>query len=288
MFELLQYSFMQQAIMAGLMVAGLCPVIGIFLVVRRLALIGDGLGHISFAGVAAGWLLGIYPVYTAALFAVFGGIGIELLRQKQRHYADMSLALVFYTGIALAIIFTSLVRTPSNSLLGYLFGSIVTVSYQDVVMIYVLGSAILLAIAAFYKELLYVSCDEEAARVNGLPVSFYNMLLAVLTAITVSTAMRVVGILLVSALMTIPVAASLQIARSFAGAMCWAVVFAEISVIVGLGASFYLNLAPGGSIVITAVMIFLLMMAYKALRYPLADRMTELFGDRGKHEAFRE
>jgi zinc transport system permease protein len=272
MFEFLQYSFMQQAFLAGIMVALLCPVIGMFLVVRRLALIGDGLGHISFAGVAAGWLLDIYPVYTAALFAVCGGIGIEMLRQKQRNYADMSLALVFYTGIALAIILTSMVRTASNNLLSYLFGSIVTVSHRDVVMIYILGSVILLVIAALYKELLYVSCDEDAARVNGLRVSLHNMLLAVLTAITVSAAMRVVGILLVSALMIVPVAASLQISRSFVGTMLWAVVFAEISVIVGLYASFYLNLAPGGSIVLTAVVVFLLAMVYKTVAHQFAAR----------------
>lgn len=272
MVEILQYSFMQQALLAGIMAACMCPVIGIFLVVRHLTLIGDGLGHISFAGVAAGWLLGVYPVYTAALFAVCGGVGIELLRQKQRHHADTALALVFYTGIALAIVFTSMVRTASNNLLSYLFGSIVTVSFQDVVMIYLLGGVVLLIIAVFYKELVYVACDEEAARVNGLWVSFYNMLLVVLTAITVSVAMRVVGILLVSALMIVPVTASLQIARSFAGAMGWAVLFAEIAVVVGLGASYYLNLAPGGSIVITAVLIFLLVLAWGKSRERITSR----------------
>ncbi|MEM5769646.1 MAG: metal ABC transporter permease, partial [Bacillota bacterium] len=132
MLELFQYAFMQHAILAGIMVACICPVIGIFLVVRRLALIGDGLGHISFAGVAAGWLWGVYPVYTAALFAVCGGIGIEMLRQKQRHYADMVLAVVFYTGIALANVFNSMVRSSGTNLLSYLFGSIVTVTARDV------------------------------------------------------------------------------------------------------------------------------------------------------------
>lgn len=270
MFDFLQYSFMQHAFLAGIMVACLCPVIGLFLVVRRLALIGDGLGHISFAGVAAGWLLGIYPVYTAVLFAVCGSIGIEFLRQRQRQAADLSLALVFYTGMALAVIFASLVRTAGNNLLSYLFGSIVTVSYQDVVMIYALGVAILLIIALFYKELLFISFDEDAARVNGLRVALQNVLLAVLTAVTVSAAMRVVGILLVSALMIVPVAASLQIARSFTGAMLWSVVFAEIAAAVGLWASFYLNLAPGGSIVMTAVLIFMLTLVFKQITHRVA------------------
>ncbi|HWR57013.1 MAG TPA: metal ABC transporter permease [Negativicutes bacterium] len=258
MLELFQYTFMQHAILAGFMVACICPVIGIFLVVRRLALIGDGLGHISFAGVAAGWLWGVYPVYTAALFAVCGGIGIEMLRQKQRHYADMVLAVVFYTGIALAIVFTSMVRSSGTNLLSYLFGSIVTVTARDVTLIYGLGGGILLIIGLLYKELLYVSCDEDAARVNGLRVSCHNLLLVILTAVTVSVAMRVVGILLVSALMIVPVAAGLQMGRSFAGTMGWAVFFAEVSVVAGLYASFYLDFAPGGAIVLTAVLLFLL------------------------------
>lgn len=278
MVELLQHSFMQRAFLAGIMTACLCPVIGMFLVVRRLSLIGDGLGHISFAGVAAGWLLGVYPVYTAAIFAVCGGIGIEILRQKQRHYADMALALVFYTGIALAILFTSMVRAAGNNILSYLFGSIVTVSQREVVLIYILGGAVLAVMAALYKELLYIACDEDAARVNGLRVPFYNGLLAVLAAITVSVAMRVVGILLVSALMVVPVAASLQLGRSFAATMLWAVVFAEISVITGLCASYYFNLAPGGAIVLTAVAIFLLVLVCKSLIHQFAIRTEKGVG----------
>lgn len=280
MLEVFEYAFMQHAFLAGIMVACICPVIGIFLVVRRLALIGDGLGHISFAGVAAGWLLGVYPVYTAALFAVCGGIGIEILRQKQRYYADMVLAVVFYSGIALAVVFTSMVRSSGTNLLSYLFGSIVTVTAQDVAMIYGLGGIILLVIALLYKELLYVACDEDAARVNGLKVSFHNLLLVVLTAVTVSAAMRVVGILLVSALMIVPVAASLQLGRGFAGTMGWAVFFAEVSVIAGLYVSFYLDFAPGGSIVLTAVLLFLLVFLSKRVCAGLRPRVR-------KEEGFR-
>lgn len=275
MLEVFEYAFMQHAFLAGIMVACICPVIGMFLVVRRLALIGDGLGHISFAGVAAGWLLGVYPVYTAALFAVCGGIGIEILRQKQRYYIDMVLAVVFYTGIALAVVFTSMVRSSGTNLLSYLFGSIVTVTAQDVTMIYGLGGVILMVIVLLYKQLLYVACDEDAARVNGLRVSFHNLLLVVLTAVTVSIAMRVVGILLVSALMIVPVAASLQLGRGFAGTMGWAVFFAEVSVIAGLYVSFYLNFAPGGSIVLTAVSLFLLVFSSKRVCAGLRPRVRK-------------
>jgi zinc transport system permease protein len=264
MFELWQYPFMQQAFLAGAIVACLCPVIGLFLVVRRLALIGDGLGHISFAGVAAGWLWGVYPIYTAALFTVFGAMVIEKLRAQQQQFADTALAMIFYTGIATAIILTSMVRTATNNLLGYLFGSIVTVSRQDLLVIAMLAGIVLFILAALYKELIYISCDEEVAKVNGLPVAALNMLLAVLTALTVSVAMRVVGLLLVSALMIVPVAASLQIARSFRGALCWSVIFAQISVIAGLAASFYFDLAPGGTIVLAGVGIFIIVYAGKA------------------------
>lgn len=280
MLEIFQYAFMRHAFLAGILVACICPVIGMFLIVRRLALIGDGLGHVSFAGVAAGWLLGVYPVYTAALFAICGGIGVEILRQKQRDYTDMVLAVVFYTGMALAVVFTSMVRSSGTNLLSYLFGSIVTVTVRDVAVIYGTGGVILLVIALLYKQLLYVACDEDAARVNGLRVSFHNFLLVVLTAVTVSVAMRVVGILLVSALMIVPVAAGLQMGRGFAGTMGWAVFFAEVAVTAGLYASFYLDFAPGGSIVLTAVLLFLLVFLAKMVCTGVWPRLRKETGFR--------
>lgn len=255
--EILQLDFMQRAIMAGLLVGLICPIIGVFIIMRRQSLIGDGLGHIAFAGVATGWLLGIYPVISATIFTVSAAVGIEELRSRRPAFADMILAIFFYTGMALAILFSSMAKTNSASLLSYLFGSIVTVNVQDVKIVALLAVTVLLVLKVVFKELLFITFDEEAAKVSGLPVKKINMILAILTALTVSISMRIVGILLVSALMVIPVAASLQITQSFRGTLRNAIIISELSVMGGLLASFYLNLASGGTIVILTVILFI-------------------------------
>jgi zinc transport system permease protein len=257
MLNVLQFDFMQRALISGLLIGVICPAIGVFLIMRKQSLIGDGLGHIAFAGVATGWLLGIYPVASATVFTVLAALGIEELRARRPGFADMMLAIFFYTGIALAILFSSMAKSSNVNLISYLFGSIVTVSVQDVKMITLLATAVLGILIFSFKELLFVTFDEEVAKVSGLPVKKINMLLAVLTALTVSVSMRVVGILLISALMVIPVAASLQISNSFRKTLINAIIISEVSVIVGLFSSFYLNLASGGTIVITSVIIFI-------------------------------
>lgn len=256
--EILQFDFMQRALVSGLMIGLICPAIGIFIVMRRQSLIGDGLGHIAFAGVATGWLMGVYPVATATLFTVLSAIGIEELRSRRPAFADMMLAIFFYTGIALAILFSSMSKANNVNLIGYLFGSIVTVNTQDVMTIAALTTIVIGVLAFIFKELVFITFDEDVARVSGLSVKRVNMTLAILIALTVSISMRVVGILLVSALMVVPVAASLQISNSFRSTMINAVIISEISVLVGLVASFYLNMATGGTIVLTAVVIFII------------------------------
>lgn len=267
--EILQFDFMQRALASGLLIGLICPAIGVFIIMRRQSLIGDGLGHIAFAGVATGWLLGIYPVASATIFTVLSAIGIEELRSRRPAFADMMLAIFFYTGIALAILFSSMSKANNVNLIGYLFGSIVTVNAQDVLTIAMLTTVVLGTLAYVFKELVFITFDEDVARVSGLPVKRVNMMLAVLTALTVSISMRVVGILLVSALMVVPVAASLQISRSFRSTIINAVIISEVSVILGLIASFYLNMASGGTIVLTAVFIFV---AAFVLRQSVLDR----------------
>lgn len=247
---------MQRALIAGILVGLLCPVIGVFLVLRRQSLIGDGLGHIAFAGVAAGWMFGVYPVLSATLVTVFSALGIEALRARRPAFADMVLAIFFYSGIAVAIILSSMMKSNNVNLISYLFGSIVTVGINDVYTIAGLTLAVLGALLFIFKELVFITFDEEAAMVSGLPVKRINTVLAVLTALTVSLSMRIVGILLVSALMVIPVAASLQISRSFRSTMVNAVIISEVSVLAGLLISFTADLATGGTIVLIAVTIF--------------------------------
>ncbi len=256
MMELFELDFMRRAFVAGLLVALTCPVIGTFLVVRRQSLIGDGLGHIAFAGVSAGWLLGWQPVLSAALFTVLGAGAIEKMRSLRSDFTDMVLAIFFYCAMGLAVVLASLKGSGGLNLSSFLFGSIVTVSMNDLYIVSIIGAINLLAIMIFFEQLVYLSFDEETARISGLSVGRLNLLLSVLTALTIAVSMRIVGLLLVSAMMVIPVACALPWKKGFRQTMLLAVLAAIVSVVVGLLVSFYANLAPGGAIVLTAGVIF--------------------------------
>jgi zinc transport system permease protein len=244
--------YMQLALAAGLVVGVCAPLLGTFLVQKRLALFGDGVGHLAFAGVAAGLLLGVWPVATALVVAAAGAVVIELLRSRQRASGDVALALLLYSGIAGGIVMVSLAHSLDASLLAYLFGSIVTVTPGDAATIGVLGLVIVGVVAICGRALFAVVVDEEASRVAGLPVDGLNMLLAVLTAVTVVAAMRVVGVLLVAALLVLPVAFGQVVGRSFRGTMGWAMSVGVVAVVIGLGAARLWGLAPGGTIVLVA------------------------------------
>lgn len=266
MIEMLSLAFMQRALLAGLVVAVVAPSIGLFLVLRRLALYGDALSHVTLTGVAAGMLTRTYPVATGLLFAVAASLGMDWLRQSYRKYSEMAVAIVLAGALALAVILLSLAAGSTGEMLAYLFGSIVTVSRTDVVVVSVLGAAVLGCLLLLYKELLATTFDEEYARVGGLPVRAVNLVFYVLVALTVGLTMRVVGALLVSSLMVVPVGAALQVARSFRGALALSVGFGVVSVLAGLTLAYVLDLAPGGTVVFTAVVILLLILAYKRLR----------------------
>ncbi len=259
MFDWLQLEFMQRALAAGLLVAAICPVIGLFLVLRRLSLIGDGLGHIAFAGVAAGFYTHIYPLVTALGFTIAGAAGIEWLRSRQKAYGDLALAIFFYSGIAGGVVLAKLSKSFSGAqLFGYLFGQISTVSVTDVWFILGLGIVVVAIVVLFYKELFALTFDEATARVSGIRVGALNLLLAVMAAVTVSVGMRIVGLLMVAALMIVPVAAALQLGRGFKATLLWSVLFSMVSLVTGLATSYYLDLPPGGTIVLLAVGVFLL------------------------------
>lgn len=258
MLEMLEMEFMQRAWLAGLIMAVICPLIGSFLVLRRQSLIGDGLGHIAFAGVAGGALWGYSPVLSAAVATVFGALAIERVRVRMSEAADMVLAIFFYSGMGLAVIFTGLNKEGGFNLGSILFGSLMTVSSKDLMIVAALGLCTILFVVLFYRPLQYITFGEVSAKVAGLPVERLNLLLALLTALTVSLSMRIVGLLLVSAMMVIPVACALQTARSFAGTIVQSMLYGLFSVIVGLTVSYYANLAPGGTIVLTGTCLFLL------------------------------
>lgn len=250
--------YMQLALAGGLVVGVCAPLIGTFLVQKRLSLLGDGLGHVAFAGVSAGLLLDVWPVWTALIAALVAATAIEWLRSHGRASGDLALALFFYGGIAGGVVLTGLAGSLNAGTLTYLFGSVLTVSRGDAVTIAVLGGVILVAIALSWRALFSIVLDEEAARVAGLPVNRLNLALAGLTAITLVAGMRIVGILLVAALMVLPVGAAQRVTRSFGATMLAASGIGAASATLGLAAAREWALAPGGTIVLVAAATFAL------------------------------
>lgn len=252
--SLLSYDFMQRALVAAVLVGLAAPAVGVFLVQRRLALMGDGIGHVALTGVALGFLLGTAPVLTAVVVATVGAVVIELVRQQGRTSGDVALALMFYGGIAGGVLLIGLAPGGTNAnLLAYLFGSLTSVSPGDLVVIAVLSVALLTTLLLLGREMFAVCHDEEFARVAGLPVRALNVLLAVMAAVTVTVAMRVVGLLLVSALMVVPVATAQQLVRGFRATVAVALVLGVTASLGGVVGSWYAGTAPGAMIVVVAL-----------------------------------
>jgi len=250
--------YMQLALAGGLVVGICAPLIGTFLVQKRLSLLGDGLGHVAFAGVSAGLLLDVWPIWTALIAALAAAIAIEWLRAHGRASGDLALALFFYSGIAGGVVLTGLAGSLNAGTLTYLFGSVLTVSRGDAATIAVLGGVILVAIGLSWRALFSIVLDEEAARVGGLPVNLLNLALAGLTAITLVAGMRIVGVLLVAALMVLPVGAAQRVTRSFGATLLAASGIGAASATLGLAAARQWALAPGGTIVLVAAGAFAL------------------------------
>ncbi|MGH9153072.1 MAG: metal ABC transporter permease, partial [Acidimicrobiales bacterium] len=248
--------YMQLALLAGIVVGATAPLIGTFLVQKRLALMGDGIGHVAFAGVSAGLLAGVWPIWTALAGAVGGACAIEWLRSRGRASGDLALALFFYSGIAGGVVLAGLAGSFDAGTLAYLFGSILTVTRQDTVVIALLGAVIIAGVAVGWRALFSVVLDEEAARVAGLPVDRLNLTLAGLAAVTVVAGMRIVGVLLVAALMALPVGAAQRVASSFRGTLLWASGIGAGSALAGLIVARRWALAPGGTIVLVAAAAF--------------------------------
>lgn len=254
--ELLGYEFMQRAFLAGIAVAIVCPLIGVFLVLRRLSLLADGLGHVTFAGLAAGFLLGIYPLFAALVAAVLGAVGIERLRARGKVAGDAAIAMFYTAGLALGVVLISRAGGFNVNVLGYLFGSIAAVARDDLLVVIGLAAVVVGLVGLYYKELLFLTFDEDSARAAGLPAMAINTLLSALAAITVVAAMRIVGLLLVSSLMVLPALTAIRVARSFRQTLLVAVGAALVATLTGLTASFYLDTAPGGTIVLAALALF--------------------------------
>jgi zinc transport system permease protein len=250
--------FGQRALVAATIVGTVAPVVGAFLVQRRLSLVGDGIGHLALAGVALGVLVGVSGIWGALIVALLGAAGLEALRVRGRLTGDLSLALIFYLGIATGAVGLSLAGRFNTSILSVLFGSLFALSWADVGLIALLGALVVLVVLFVYRPLLAVALDEETARAAGLPVDLLNLVLVALTALLVVGGMRVVGLLLVAALMVVPVAAGSKVAHSFRATMGWAMGVGAAAAWAGLlVAAWHGELVPGGTIVLAAIALFI-------------------------------
>ena len=252
----LSYDFMREALLAGMMIGLAAPSIGVFIVQRRLALIGDGIGHVAFTGIAAGLLLGVAPVFVAIVFAAAGAVTIELLRERDRNSGDVALALIFYGGIAGAVLLLSLANTSTVNVNSYLFGSVLTVDDVDLWLVCGVALAVLVVSTALRNALFAVAYDEEVARVSGLPVRALNIATAVIAAIAIAIASKVVGVLLVSSMLVLPVAAAQQLTRSFRSTVRASLLLGVLVTVGGLILSYYVDVAPAATIVLSAIAAF--------------------------------
>lgn len=266
-----KYEFLQNAFYTGVMIGFLAPLLGVFLVVRRLSLIADALSHIALAGIAASLLLTksfpafatISPLTMGIVFSIGGSLLIERLRKAYKFYKEIAIPIILSAGIGLSVVFLSLAGGFNNDLFQYLFGSVIAVSRPDLWMITSITILVLITIIFFFKELFFLSFDEEQAIVSGINRKLVDFIFIIIVALVIVASMKIVGILLVSALMTLPVAAAMRFAKGFKQMFAYSICFGEISVIAGLLSAYYLDVAPGGMIVLIAVFILLLSITVK-------------------------
>ncbi|MFJ7509984.1 metal ABC transporter permease [Peribacillus simplex] len=263
---ILQFEFLQNAFLTGIIIGAIAPLVGVFVVVRRMSMISDALSHVALAGIAFSLLLqksflslaGLNPLYIGMAFSVGGSLFIEKLRGVYKHYQELAIPIIMSGGMGLSVIFISIADGFNTDLYGYLFGSVSAVSRADLYVIMAVGIVVALMLTLLYKELFLLSFDEEHAKASGIPYKAIHFIFIVMVALVIAASMKIIGILLVSSLMTLPVAASLRFAKGFKQMIGYSVLFGEVSVIGGLFLSYNLDLAPGGTIVIIAVLILIL------------------------------
>ena len=251
--EALSYGFMQKALIAGIAVGLICSFMGTFLVLRRYSLFGDGIAHVAFGGISVGLFLGVFPLWTAFIVSIFGGIGLQKLRQSTKISGDAAVAVVLVSGLAVGVILVSSSGGFSVDLFSFLFGSILLISNEDTIMILAISSGIIATLLVLQKQFLHLTFNEEQAKLVGLRTTLLNYAFVILASITVVTSMRLVGILLISALIVIPNITAMMFGKGFKKTVCISMGISTISVIGGILLSYSLNLAPSGTIVVIAV-----------------------------------
>ncbi|MCF3943223.1 metal ABC transporter permease [Oceanobacillus alkalisoli] len=270
--DFFNYEFLRYTFLTGLLIGIIAPLLGTFIVVRRLSLIADALSHVTLAGIAFGlmmeklFLITFSPLYSGMFFSVVGSIFIEKLRTVYKTYQELAIPIILSAGVGLSVIFISIANGFNTDLFGYLFGSVSAVSQSDFLLIFIIFIIVVAVVTFFYKELLTLSFDEEHATISGIHTKHIHLLFIVLTSLVIAASMRIVGVLLVSALMTLPVAAAMRIAKGFKQMLFLSILFGEISVIIGIISGYYLSIPPGGTIVMIAVTILLLAIGFKRSR----------------------
>lgn len=259
---MLQLGFMQNAFIAGFIISILCPFIGLFIVLRRYSMIGDTLSHSSFAGVAIGLVIGTNPLLTAFLFTSVCALVIEFLRTYYKKYAELVMSIVLTLSLGIAIILISSGKA-SAKVDSFLFGSILTVTKSDIILIAIVGGICLLTLLFLYNKLIYVTFDETSAKTAGINVKLVNYIFTLLVGATISLSIRVLGILVVSSIIVVPVATAMQLKKGFTKTLIFAILFGLLDVMIGLILSYYINSAPGGTIALTSVIILLLTLTFQ-------------------------
>ncbi|MFP4567603.1 MAG: metal ABC transporter permease [Candidatus Woesearchaeota archaeon] len=266
MIELLQYEFMQNALITGTLIAMICGLLGVFLVLRRYALIGDGLAHLSFGGVAAGLIFGIKPVLAAAIFSALGAFGILKLVEKAKIHGDAAIGILSQTSLGLGIFIISITQGVNVDIMSYLFGSILAITKTETITAIILAITTILFVTINYKALLAMTFDEDAARIAGIKTKTLNIALMMLTAIVIALSMRITGLLLISALLIIPPVTATKIAKSFKQTLMLSMIISTISVITGIILSYYIDAATSGTIILTTFAIFAITLIVKKIK----------------------
>lgn len=269
LFDILQYGFMQRALLSGIAISIMCSIVGLFLVLKRHSLFGDALAHVAFGGIALGLFTGVYPILTAYVVAILSAVGVNKLRESTKIPPDSSIAVLLTSGLAIGVILISISGGFTLDLFSFLFGNILLVSNEDLIMILITDAIVVPIIYVLYKRLILIVFDENQAKVSGLNVTWINTLFIVLASITIIASIRLVGVLLISSLIVIPNITALLLGKGFKKTVFISCAISVFSVVFGIVASYYVNLVPSGTIVLTMVSMFIVTIIVKNIRFRL-------------------
>ena len=266
LFDLFQYGFMQRSLISAIAIAVICSVVGLFLVLKRHSLFGDALAHVAFGGISLGLFIGIYPLWTAYIVAILSAVGVNKLRESTKIPPDSSIAVLLTSGLAIGVILISISGGFTLNLFSFLFGNILLVSVDDVIIILITDAIVIPVIYVLYKKLVLIIFDENQAKVSGLNVSWINTLFIILASITIIASIRLVGVLLISSLIVVPNITALMFGKGFKKTIFISCAISVFSVVFGIIISYYSNLAPSGTIVLTMVSMFLVTIIVKNVK----------------------